>query len=119
MLIFYLVGPAILLCVSVYAVKLAREKKYLDLVSLLMLVPFVLFITFAVFWGGSTFHYAQTEYEAYQPGHYYLMSHGDYTEVSALQYGVMTVLEFIGFLSLPLNLVWEIIRRIILLRKKS
>ena len=95
------------------AIKAIRQKNYLDLISTLLLFPFFLFFFISVLLGGSPARDAKLTYEHYQAGHYYLMSHGDYTEVSYGVYLFSILLEVVGLFSLPLSLVWAIIREII------
>ena len=55
--------------------------------------------------GGSALHNAKHDYELYQAGHYYLTSHGVWTEVSYGRYLFVLISEIIGFSSLALALV--------------
>lgn len=91
--------------------KAIKHKKYQDLVSILLLLPFFLFFFITAILGGSAFNQAQVSYEHYQAGHYYLMSHGNYTEVTYAQYLVARISEVIGLGSLAFCLLWTIIRR--------
>jgi len=101
------------------SIKAIKEKKYLDLITLLLLFTFFLFFYISVIWGGSAFNDAQANYENYQAGCYYLMSHGEYTEVAYWQYLFMMVLEVVGVSSIPLSILWAIVREIIVIHKKT
>ena len=93
------------------ALKAIKQKNYRDLVSVLLLLPFFIFFVITAMLGGSAFNQAQTSYEHYQAGHYYLMSHGNYTEVTYAQYLVAKISEVVGLGSLALCLLLTMIRR--------
>lgn len=117
MIMFYIFSLIIGIGLVKSSVQAIQEKKWLDLVSLLLLVPFFLFFFISVLWGGSAFNDAQADYEFYQEGHYYLESHGDYTEVTCIQYLLMMLLQIVGLSSIFLSLVWAAVREIIKIRK--
>ena len=77
-------------------IQAARKKDWLAMSTVLFFVPFFVFAVTSICMGGSAFHDAATDYELYQAGHYYLMNHGDYTEVTYTQYQFMRILEIIG-----------------------
>ena len=74
-----------------------RPVKRVMLNSLLAAIPFLLFFVANVCLGGSALHEAETAYELYEAGHYYLCSHGDYTEVAYGVYLFMMILEIVSF----------------------
>ena len=74
-----------------------RPVRHVTLNSLLAAVPFLLFFVANVCLGGSALHEAETAYELYEAGHYYLCSHGTYTEVAYGIYLFMMVLEIVSF----------------------
>ena len=74
-----------------------RPVKRVTLNSLLAAIPFLLFFVANVCLGGSALHEAETAYELYETGHYYLCSHGDYTEVAYGVYLFMMILEIVSF----------------------
>ncbi len=74
-----------------------RPVKRITLNSLLAIIPFSLFFAACVCLGGSALHEADTNYELYEAGHYYLCSHGEYTEVSYGIYLFMMILEIVCF----------------------
>ena len=59
-----------------------QSKKLFNLLVSLLFLPFQFFFFISLLFGGSAFNDAATEYELYQAGHYYLESHGRWTEVS-------------------------------------
>lgn len=111
MAVFQIISIIIFSGLICSAIKAFKHKKYQDLVSALLLLPFFLFFFITAMLGGSVFNQAQTSYEHYQAGHYYLMSHGNYTEVTYAQYLVAKISEVIGLGSLALCLLLSIIRR--------
>ena len=74
-----------------------RPVKHVMLNSLLAAIPFLLFFVANVCLGGSALHEAETAYELYEAGHYYLCSHGTYTEVTYGVYLFMMILEIVSF----------------------
>lgn len=76
--------------------KAIKKKEMKGLIFLLLLLPFNIFWWSSVILGGSAFHHAELKYELYQVGHYYLFSHGVYTEVGKEQYIYMQIIEVIA-----------------------
>ena len=74
-----------------------RPVRHVTLNSLLAAIPFLLFFVASVCLGGSALHEAETAYELYEAGHYYLCSHGTYTEVAYGVYLFMMILEIVSF----------------------
>ena len=74
-----------------------RPVKRVMLNSLLAAIPFLLLFVANVCLGGSALHEAETAYELYKAGHYYLCSHGTYTEVTCGIYLFMMILEIVSF----------------------
>ena len=74
-----------------------RPVKRVMLNSLLAAIPFLLFFVANVCLGGSALHEAEMAYELYEAGHYYLCSHGTYTEVTYGVYLFMMILEIVSF----------------------
>lgn len=74
-----------------------RPVRHVTLNSLLAVIPFLLFFVTNVCLGGSALHEAETAYELYEAGHYYLCSHGTYTEVTYGIYLFMMILEIVSF----------------------
>ena len=74
-----------------------RPVKRVMLNSLLAAVPFLAFFIANVCLGGGALHEAETAYELYEAGHYYLCSHGTYTEVTYGIYLFMMILEIVSF----------------------
>ena len=74
-----------------------RPVRHVSLNSLLAVIPFLVFFLSNVSLGGSALHDAETAYELYEAGHYYLCSHGTYTEVAYGVYLFMMILEIVSF----------------------
>ena len=74
-----------------------RPVRHVTLNSLLAVIPFLVFFLSNVCLGGSALHEAETAYELYEAGHYYLCSHGTYTEVTYGIYLFMMILEIVSF----------------------
>ncbi len=89
-----------------------KKKSIKDL--LLSILPFPFFFCFflGVISGGSALNDAQNDYEFYQAGHYYLESHGKWTEVSYGRYMLVFVSEIIGFSSFAIAFIIGIIQDI-------
>jgi hypothetical protein len=82
-----------------------RPVKHVTLNSLLAAIPFLLFFVANVCLGGSALHEAETAYELYEAGHYYLCSHGGYTEVTYGSYLCVKVLEIVGIVSFVIGFI--------------
>ena len=95
---YFIFAVFCLLCIR-GIIKLVKEKDVIGLLSCVfcLLFSYGLFIGFI--FGGSALHNASNDYELYQSGHYYLMSHGIWTEVSYGTYLFILISEIIGFLS--------------------
>ena len=91
-------------------VKAIKEKNTKGLLESILPFPFFFCFFVGILSGGSAFHDAASDYEFYQTGHYYLVSHGVWTEVSHERYLFVLISEIIGFSSLALSFVLAIIR---------
>ena len=101
----------IIACISTIRgiVQAIRKKSIKDFI--LAVLPFPFFFSFfvSVISGGTALHDAKTEYELYQTGHYYLVSHGDWTEVSYPRYMFVLISEIIGFSCMAIVVVVSVI----------
>ena len=87
-----------------------KSKKTFDLLVCLLFIPFQFFFFITLLFGGSALNDAETEYELYQAGHYYLVSHGQWTEVSHGKYVVALVSEIVGISTFIIAFVMNLIR---------
>ena len=87
-----------------------KSKETFDLLACLLFIPFQFFFFISLLFGGSAFNDAATEYELYQVGHYYLVSHGQWTEVSHGKYVVALVSEIVGISTFIIAFVMKLIR---------
>ena len=78
------------------AIKSIKSKNYFDTLIAVLSLPFLIFFISSIILGGSAFNDAAADYELYQAGHYYLVSHGDFTEVTYGQYQYMKIIEIVG-----------------------
>lgn len=90
----------------IYAIK---SKHYTSLLNILFVIPWLVFFFSDVFLGGSAFNKASSSYNEYIEGHYYLFSHGVYTEVTYNQFIYMKVMEIVGIISWTLGFILSII----------
>ena len=112
-MIFVCIIPALFLLVFIKdAIKAALAKKWLDVLAFLLFLPFLFFFLTSCILGGSAFHDAQTDYALYQTGHYYLFSHGTYTEVSYSQFKFMETVEIVGISTFVIGFIIVVIRQI-------
>ena len=114
-IIVIIIGVCLYLNLFRMIVSCIKNKQYLGLIYALMSLPFLIFMSSSMMLGGSAFNDVATEYELYQPGRYYLVSHGSYTEVTKIQYLYMQIIEIIGistfFISFALALILNLIER--------
>ena len=91
---------------TIYSVyKAVKTKEYSQLITSLLTIPFFLFVIVSLFLGGSAFHDAEAEYERYEAGHYYLCTHGRYTEVTYGSYLCVMIMEIVGIITFALNCI--------------
>lgn len=90
-------------------IKAIRQKKYSDLLLLLLTIPFFVFFISACFLGGDALNDAAKNYPLYQQGHYYLVNHGRYTEVSQPVFIYMQIIEIIGLISFGIAFILSVI----------
>jgi len=58
-----------------------KKKSIYDTLPAILQFPFFFCFFLGIISGGSAFNDARNSYELYQAGHYYLESHGNWTEV--------------------------------------
>ena len=92
------------------AIKSIKSKNYFDTVIAVLSLPFLIFFISSIILGGSAFNDAAADYELYQAGHYYLVSHGDFTEVTYGQYQYMKIIEIVGIGTFLINFILAAIR---------
>lgn len=95
----YLVMALIFFSTIQAIIKNIKTKNYLGMLSGLLTIPFQFFFFISLLFGGGALHDAATEYELYQVGHYYLRSHGHWTEVPYWKYVFVLVSEIVGILT--------------------
>ena len=95
MTVVYLLGMVFCI-VSIYSmINDFRKKQWIKGLCNLLILPWVAFIAISTALGGSVFNDAEHVFSGYQVGHYYLQSHGTFTEVSADVFHRMRVLEIV------------------------
>ncbi len=87
-----------------------KSKKLFDLLVGLLFIPFQFFFFITLLFGGSAFNDAATEYDLYQAGHYYLVSHGQWTEVSHGKYIIALISEIVGISTFIIAFALSLIR---------
>lgn len=87
------------------SVKAIRQKKWLRALVALFALPLLVFFASELYYGGSAAKDAATQYANYIPGHFYVMEHGNYTEVSAAVFHRMQVLETVAMISFAVGFV--------------
>lgn len=111
---FFLYLVFILACLSIVGgvIKSIKEKSIKGVFLSLLPLPFLFCFFVGALSGGSALHNAANDYELYQAGHYYLTSHGIWTEVSYERYLFVLVSEIIGFSSLAFTFVLTLLYHI-------
>ena len=104
----YIVLVLIAVSTIYYVYKAVKTKEYSHLITLLLTIPFFIFFVLSLFLGGNAFHNAEAEYELYEAGHYYLCSHGGYTEVTYGVYLCMMIMEIVGIITFALSFILSI-----------
>ena len=106
----YLLGLFFCIVSIYYMIHYFRKKQWINGLWSLSILPWVAFFIACVALGGSAFNDAEHVFAGYQAGHYYLMDHGVFTEVSADVFHRMRVLEIVGWVSLGVNIIYAMIR---------
>jgi energy-coupling factor transporter transmembrane protein EcfT len=113
-LIFQWLGYAIIFCFTIFPicsfVASIVKRKPLDAFMSLGFMLFAVFMASGFIFGGTPAPEAVTEYELYESGHYYLMSHGDYRDVSYDIYRYMQVMEIVGCISFAISFILALIK---------
>lgn len=101
MFVFILYLSFILFCLLIIRgiIRNIKEKDIGGLVISLLVFLFVFSFFIGALSGGSALHNAANDYELYQTGHYYLVSHGVWTEVSYERYLFVLISEIVGILT--------------------
>lgn len=96
-----------------------RSKKYLDILETVLLLPFAVFMSSVLAFGGGAEPNADVLYDLYEEGHYYLSNHGNYVDVSYEIYTYMRIVEIIGIAFFILGFAFILIRRALEKRKEK
>ena len=88
-----------------------KGRRWMDWLSRLLLIPFIIWFFVSNHLGGSAFHKAAHDYPNYIPGHYYLMSHGIYTEVSAQVFFRMRAFQAMSLILFGISMIYTVLRR--------
>lgn len=95
---------------NIYSIiKAIRSKKLLELIGTIFTIPIFVFFFSGLKFGGTPSKDAASSYEFYEQGHYYLVNHGHYTEVSYNVFLYMQIIEIIGFVSVAIVIILSII----------
>lgn len=86
------------------------KRSPLGIISSFAMLIFMVFMDSVLIFGGSASYNAQEYYELYQEGHYYLSSHGNYTEVSYEVFRYMEIIEVVGIISFVIAFITIAIR---------
>ena len=109
-----MVGYAIIALIFLFTVKSIfrsiRERNTSALVCCLLLLPIQFFFFVSLLLGGSALQTAGYGYEGHLEGHYYLVSHGQWTEVSHGQYLLVLGVEIAGIFTTVLAVVLSALR---------
>ena len=112
MILFAVITSLIFLNTIRVIVVSLRDGKIGGFFFALFSLPFLVFFVSSVILGGSAFNVAATEYELYEAGHYYLVSHGSYTEVTREQFLYMQAMEVVGFVTFAISFTIGIVLNI-------
>ena len=103
-LVYYILIALVCFFIIKGMIQSIKSKKLFNLFVSLLFLPFQFFFFIFLFFGGSAFNDAATEYELYQAGHYYLESRGGWTEVSYGKYILVLISEIVGISTLIIAL---------------
>ena len=94
------------ICSFVYA--FIKRRPFAIISSFAMLI-FMVFMDSVFIFGGSAAHGAATNYELYEAGHYYLVNHGNFTEVSYEVFRYMEIMETVGIIAFAVGFISTLI----------
>ena len=86
-----------------------QQRLFLKIVNMVMLALFTLFFFSTLFLGGSAFNDAANDYALYEQGHYYLVNHGHYTEVTYEAFVYAQISQIIGLSAFVIGIIISII----------
>ena len=86
-----------------------RKKDWIGLLSFFLVSLFFISFVIRILFGGSALHDAEKGYAQYQAGHHYLMSHGNWTEISHEKYLFVLIAEIVGLAAWGLSFLLNII----------
>ncbi len=110
MFMVYLVFILASLSTAKGIIQAIQKKERKELWASILSFPFFFGMFVGILSGGSALHNAAKDYNLYQAGHYYLMDHGIWTEVSYEKYLFVLVSEIIGISSLVLSFIFALLR---------
>lgn len=112
MLIVYLIFALEIIATIWEIIKSAKEKSVRRFVFAILPLPFFFCMFLGFISGGTALNNAKNDYNLYQAGHYYLVSHGKWTEVSYRKYIFVFFSEIFGFSLGALCMILSICRDI-------
>lgn len=114
----YLIGALIAAAFVHNIIVSVKCKRWLSVLASAFALLWVLWFAVSVTVGGSAFHHAATDYAGFQEGHYYLVSHSVYTEVSYEVFQRMEIFEVAAMISFAVSAVCAVVEGV-LNRKKN
>ncbi len=103
MISIYAFSFAFVIVLIIDFIKVIKQKDYLSLIIHILLFIFIVFLTSSFKLGGTIAEDAASNYELYEEGCYYLVSHNNYTKVTFKQYQYMKIIEIVGKISFFLS----------------
>jgi uncharacterized membrane protein YgdD (TMEM256/DUF423 family) len=97
---------------TVNLIKSIQKKKLIEIIPAISTIIFLVFMISSLFLGGSANNDAANNYELYEEGCYYLISHNRYTKVTYEQYQYMKIIEPIGIISFLIGFICLFINNI-------
>ena len=118
MVIFLVMGIIFLIIQFSTLIKKIKEKNKVNILIAILTLFFLVFLFSGGILGGSAYNNASLKYELYETGHYYLVNHNKYKEVSFNIYIYMKIIQPVGIFSVLIVLIIEIYSKIKEKRKK-
>ena len=92
----YIISSIMFIVLTINSIKSIKQKKYVELIISVMIFIFIIYITSNFILGGSAATDAAQNYELYEEGCYYLVSHNKYTKVTYEIYQYMKIMGIIS-----------------------
>lgn len=109
MILSFVIGAGLLVSILSGIIKGIKDNSPATVIYCILILPFWVFMSSSILLGGSAFNDAAADYELYEAGHFYLVNHGSYTEVTEWQYNYMKLTEIVGLATFIIDFLFILV----------